>query len=149
MKVYRIIYLLIDGTNLLGLSIVTFSDKMRGKSNFTLKAVARLVEIFDLPAKYLLKRNDGISPITLEREKGEKISARVRRKSPFKNLLNKMGKRNFLYDAWQSFWSYQKVHFPKKCKAKLNSLTKTLPSSLKFLANLLNIFLNVTTIKNF
>lgn len=109
---------------LLGLSVVTFSDKMRGKSNFTLKAVARLVEIFDLPAKYLLKRNDGISPITSESERGKKISARVRRKSPFKNLLNEMGKRNFLYDTLAKLLELSKGTLSEKMQSKVKFTDK-------------------------
>ncbi|MBR4904813.1 MAG: GIY-YIG nuclease family protein [Selenomonadaceae bacterium] len=83
--------------NLLGLTSVTVSDKLRGKSNFTVKAVDKLVEIFNLPAEYLLERDDGLSPITSEAERCKKISARVRHNSPFKNLLSEMEKRNLLY----------------------------------------------------
>lgn len=83
--------------NLLGLTSVTISDKLRGKSNFTVKAVDKLVEIFNLPAEYLLERDDGLSPITSEAERCKKISARVRHNSPFKNLLREMEKRNLLY----------------------------------------------------
>ena len=43
---------------LLGLSQSSISRKMRGKVRFTAKDIARLVEIFGLPAEYLMARDD-------------------------------------------------------------------------------------------
>ncbi|MBR2775264.1 MAG: GIY-YIG nuclease family protein [Selenomonadaceae bacterium] len=43
--------------NLLGLSQATVSEKMHDKLNFTAKDIAKLEEIFGLPAEYLLKRD--------------------------------------------------------------------------------------------
>ena len=42
----------------LGLCRQSISFKMRGEVNFTEKDIAKLVEIFDKPADYLMKRDD-------------------------------------------------------------------------------------------
>lgn len=42
---------------LLGVTKAAISAKMRGKKNFTKEQVAKLEEIFGLPAEYLLKRD--------------------------------------------------------------------------------------------
>ena len=43
---------------ILNLSRPTVSDKMRDKQNFTAEQIAKLVEIFNKPADYLMKRDD-------------------------------------------------------------------------------------------
>ena len=43
---------------ILGVTKAAVSAKMRGKLNFTEKDKAKLVEIFDKPAEYLLARDD-------------------------------------------------------------------------------------------
>ena len=43
---------------LMGLSFSSVSLKMRGKVRFTAKDIAKLVEIFGLPAEYLMARDD-------------------------------------------------------------------------------------------
>lgn len=43
---------------LMGLSMVNISRKMRNERNFTAKDIAKLVEIFGLPAEYLMARED-------------------------------------------------------------------------------------------
>ena len=37
---------------------VSISNKIRGKQNFTAEQIAKLVEIFNKPAEYLMKRDD-------------------------------------------------------------------------------------------
>ncbi|MBR1645271.1 MAG: GIY-YIG nuclease family protein [Selenomonadaceae bacterium] len=44
--------------NIMRLSKTTFSNKMRGRYNFTAKDIAKLVEIFGLSAEYLMARDD-------------------------------------------------------------------------------------------
>ena len=71
---------------LLGISQVNISRKMRGERSFTRKDIAKLVEIFGLPAEYLLERDDGvIMPLS------------NRGKTPYKNLLNEIQKRKMTY----------------------------------------------------
>ncbi len=43
---------------LLGLSYKAISKKMHGEKNFTAEEISKLVEIFGLPAEYLMKRTD-------------------------------------------------------------------------------------------
>ncbi len=82
---------------LLGLSSVNISNKMRGRYHFTEKDVAKLVEIFDLPAEYLMKRTDCL-PATISKEEGIlKVSLSRRGYSPFKNLQSEMNKKNITY----------------------------------------------------
>ena len=47
-------------SRVLGLTDNVFSNKMRGRKNFTAEQVAKLVEIFSKPAEYLLARDEGI-----------------------------------------------------------------------------------------
>lgn len=56
LKKYRFTYVAL--AERMGLSIANFSRKMRGERNFTAKDIAKLVEIFDKPAKYLIARNN-------------------------------------------------------------------------------------------
>ncbi len=71
---------------LMGLAVMTVSDKMRGACRFTAKDVAKLVAIFDLPAEYLMERDDGL-PIMLSK-RGE---------TSYKNLSDEMEKRQLSY----------------------------------------------------
>ena len=48
-----------DLGKLMGLSHQSVSEKMGGKKNFTAENIAKLVEIFKLPAEYLMARDDG------------------------------------------------------------------------------------------
>ncbi|MBE8952068.1 MAG: helix-turn-helix transcriptional regulator [Quinella sp. 1Q7] len=59
---------------------------MRGACRFTAKDVAKLVAIFDLPAEYLMERDDGL-PIMLSK-RGE---------TSYKNLSDEMEKRQLSY----------------------------------------------------
>ena len=59
---------------------------MRGERNFTRKDIAKLVEIFGLPAEYLLARDDGVVVTTSNRGK-----------TLYKNLFNEMQKRKMTY----------------------------------------------------
>lgn len=65
---------------LLGFSFQTFSAKMRCLCNFTAKDIAKLVEIFELPAEYLFQRYDAGSCTEL--------STSYCQETPFKNLIN-------------------------------------------------------------
>ena len=82
---------------LLDLSHQNISLKMSGKKNFTAKDSAKLVEIFDKPAEYLMARDDGLPAIMTETEKSAKSSKAHRGDSPFKNLLSEMDNHNVTY----------------------------------------------------
>ncbi|MBQ6296433.1 MAG: GIY-YIG nuclease family protein [Selenomonadaceae bacterium] len=69
---------------LLGITKEAVSVKMRGKQNFTAEQIAKLVEIFDKPAEYLVARDDGM-PFSVCKD------------SPFKNLLMEMDKHKITY----------------------------------------------------
>ena len=104
----------------LNLSDVTVSDKLRGKSNFTVNAVDKLVEIFNLPAEYLLERDDGISPITSEAERCKKISTRVRHKSPYKNLLSEIDAQHLSYKRLADLLGLSQCTVSEKMCGKYN-----------------------------
>lgn len=82
---------------LLTLNHETVSSKMRGEQNFTEHQIDKLVEIFGLPAEYLIQRTDGLSAITSRDELGAKSSAAQRLYSPYKNLLCEMDKQQMSY----------------------------------------------------
>ncbi len=103
---------------LLGLSLATVSQKMRGEHNFTEKDVAKLVEIFDKPIEYLLPS-----------EAYMKKADPRRSYSPYQNLLHELDIRRMSYhylatllNMTQSAVS-RKMHgeynFTNKDKAKL------------------------------
>ena len=96
-------------SKLLGLSLCTFSDKMRNKYNFTAEQIAKLVEIFDKPAEYLLKRDDG-----------KEISRAKQYETPFKNLLAAMFERNLSYASLANLLGLSRPVFSKKMLDKQN-----------------------------
>ena len=73
---------------IMGLSIMNFSNKMRGKIKFTDADKAQIVKFFGLSAEYLFQRED-----RTETKKKE------RRKSQFKNLLSELDAHNLTYAA--------------------------------------------------
>lgn len=73
---------------LLGISQVNISRKMAGLRKFTNKDIAKLVEIFNKPAEYLLARDDGLDSTPTNRGK-----------SPYKNLLQEIINQKFTYTA--------------------------------------------------
>lgn len=87
---------------LMGLKVMTISDKMLGRYNFTEKDIAKLVEIFDKPADYLLARDDGLS-----------IKLSKRGKTPYKNFsgrdeqtttfVQRIGKAHELVEGFHFF----------------------------------------------
>lgn len=83
---------------LLGLVGGTVSDKMTTKQNFTADQIAKLVEIFNKHADYLMKRDDNLPFITSKEKLGAESSAAQRDDSPYKNLLAEMDKRNLSYN---------------------------------------------------
>lgn len=81
---------------LLGMIQQTFSEKMRGRKNFTAKDVDKLVKVFELPAEYLLARDDGL-PTMISGVKGfAKLPVKYRGSSPFKNLIAEMDANRIL-----------------------------------------------------
>ena len=78
---------------------MNFSAKMNGKCNFSEEEWAKLVEIFGMPADYLMFRSDGLPAITSKAEKNAKISAAHRHNTPFKNLLCEINEHKLSYRA--------------------------------------------------
>ena len=76
---------------------MNFSAKMNGKCNFSEAEWAKLVEIFGLPADYLMFRSDGLPAIISKAEKNAKISKSKRKNTPYKNLVCEMEKKQLTY----------------------------------------------------
>ncbi len=105
---------------MLGLSSSsTFSNKILGRYNFTAKYIAKLVEIFNLPAEYLMARTDGLSATISKTESLAKISEVKRGYSPFKNLLNEIDKRQFTYRGLSKLTGICKSSLPLKMSGKV------------------------------
>ncbi len=83
---------------LLSISRKTFSDKMTTKQNFTAEQIAKLVEIFNKPADYLMVRDDGLPATKSKEETSLKMSMARRSDTHYKNLLCEMNKRNLSYN---------------------------------------------------
>ena len=98
-------------SRVLGLTNNVFSNKMRGRRNFTVKDIAKLVEIFGKPAEYLMTRCDGLPAITSKEEKNAKISAAYRQDTPFKNLIYKISEHNLSTDHLQNLLAYHFLRF--------------------------------------
>lgn len=104
---------------LLGLSSVNFSNKMNGRCYFTNKDKANLIKIFNLPAEYLMARDNGL-PATTSATKGfVKISVGKRGYSPYKNLLNEMNKRQLTYRGLSKLTGICKSSLPLKMSGKV------------------------------
>ena len=84
---------------LMKLPTTNFSAKIRGVCNFSETEWAKLVEIFDKPADYLMVRCDGLPAITSKADKNVKISAARRQDTQFKNLLYEMDNRQLSYKS--------------------------------------------------
>ena len=77
-----------------------------------------------MSAEYLLNRDDGLSPIKSETERCAKISARVRHKSPYKNLLNEMDKRHILYTELAELLNLSRGTVSEKIAGKVKFMDK-------------------------
>lgn len=108
---------------LLGISQVNISRKMRGERNFTRKDIAKLVEIFGLPAEYLLERDDEVVVTTSNRGK-----------TPYKNLFNELQKRKMTYTVLGELLGYPSH---KSISEKMQSRRKF---TAKDIAKLVEIF---------
>lgn len=84
---------------LLDLRVVNVSQRMRGICNFSETEWAKLAEIFDKPAEYLMVRCDGLPAITSIAAKNAKISVAHRPNTQFKNLRNEIEKRQLSNNA--------------------------------------------------
>lgn len=103
---------------LLGIKDTAISNKMLGKKNFTASQIAKLVELFDKPAEYLMLRDDGLPAVMIKPRSGAnnplfgkhhtiesraKMSANRRNESPYKNLLCELDVRKLSYTALGKF----------------------------------------------
>ena len=109
---------------LLGLARRTVSEKMRGEYNFTAQNIAKLVEIFDKPAEYLIARDDGLPAITSKAVTSSKISMSRRHKSPFKNLIDAMAERQLLYAALAKLLGLSSGNFSNKIRGNIKFTEK-------------------------
>ncbi len=117
---------------LLGLATVTFSDKMRGKLHFTEKDATKFIEIFGLPAEYLLERDDGLPSMASAMDKSKKISARVRRNSPYKNLLCEMNKLHIFYISLAELLNLSQGTLSEKMQGKVKFTAKDISKLVEF-----------------
>lgn len=99
---------------------VSISDKMYGRRNFTAKDIAKLVEILDKPAEYLMTRDDGLPATMTETEKSAKRSKERRGDSSFKNLLSEMDKKQLTYDGLAKLLGLVRPTFSAKMRGKQN-----------------------------
>ena len=104
---------------LLGLSSSNFRNKISGRCHFTKKDVNKLVEIFGLPAEYLMARDDGLSATTSMAESFAKVSADRRSESPYKNLLGEIDKRHLTYRGLSKLTGISKSALPLKISGKV------------------------------
>jgi group I intron endonuclease len=88
------------------------SNKMYGKYNFTGKDIAKLVEIFEKPADYLMKRDDS--------EVCEKPLMARRYETPFKNLLAEISSRQLNYSSLGKFLNLSQQVISDKMHGKQN-----------------------------
>ena len=109
---------------LLGVSVVTLSDKMRCKAKFTERQSAKLENIFGLPAEYLLARDDGLPAVTVRAELSAKSSAIQRAYSPYKNLLAEMDTRNLSYTGLAVLLGLERKNLSDKMRGKLKFSVK-------------------------
>ena len=94
---------------IVGLPQQSVSEKMRGKQNFTMRQIDKLVEFFGLLAEYLLARDDGLPTIISKLHK-----------TPYKNLLNEMEKHNLDYKALAKMLGFAKQNVSARMRGKQN-----------------------------
>ena len=94
---------------LLGISQANLSRKMLGERLFTRKDIAKLVEIFGMPAEYLLARDDG--QIMVPSNRG---------KTPFKNLAKELQQQNISYTDLGKLLGLSHESISEKMRCKKN-----------------------------
>lgn len=102
-----------DLSKLLGLSQANFSRKMIGLRKFTNKDIAKLVEIFNKPAEYLLARDDGLDSTPTNRGK-----------SIYKNLLQEIINQKMTYTALGELLGLSHQSVSEKMHGKKNFTAK-------------------------
>ena len=94
------------------LSQSSISFKMSGNQNFTAEQVDKLEKIFGLPAEYLLARDDGKNALS------------KKCKTPYKNLLAEMKKRQLTYTALAKLLGLSPVTVSDKMRGIYNFTAK-------------------------
>lgn len=94
---------------LIGISQANLSRKMLGERLFTRKDIAKLVEIFGMPAEYLLARDDG--QIMVPSNRG---------KTPFKNLAKELQQQNISYTDLGKLLGLSHESISEKMRCKKN-----------------------------
>ena len=96
---------------LLGMPRPTLPEKMRNIKGFTAVEVFKLEKIFNLPAEYLMARDDGqiFSPC---------------KNSPFKNLLMELDEHNITYRELAKLFGYGETNISQKMSGRKNFTTK-------------------------
>ena len=103
---------------LMGLSFMSFSNRMRGKRNFTAEDITKLVEIFGLSADYLMSRDDGLPATISKMELSAKSSASKRFDNPFKNLTAELNAHNLSYSELAKLMGLSFVTVSDKMRGK-------------------------------
>lgn len=98
---------------IVGLPRQGFSEKMCGNQNFTMSQIDKFVEFFELPAEYLMARDDGV-PTTVSKL----------HKTPYKNLLKEMEKHNLDYKALAKILGFAKQNVSARMRGKQNFTAK-------------------------
>lgn len=90
---------------------MTLPPKMRGISDFKAVEVIKLEKIFNLPAEYLMARDDGqiFSPS---------------KNSPFKNLLIELDERKITYRELAKLLGFNETTISEKMSGRRNFTTK-------------------------
>ena len=124
---------------LMNLSQPALSMKLNDKLPWMEADIAKLVEIFELPAEYLLARDDGKLPLTPALRSGEnnyffgmhhsdenrmKFSENNRADTPYKNLLGEMVKRCISYRNLAVFLDISQVNISRKMRGERNFTRK-------------------------
>ena len=112
----------------LGLKPSTISYKMLGKSNFTKKDIAKLVEIFCLPAEYLMERDESLPIVNMVEqyslEHFSKIAIAEREETHFKNLLAEIDKHLFTYVSLAKLLNLSPTTISRKMRGQKNFTAK-------------------------
>ena len=98
---------------LFGVSQANISRKMLAVRKFTNKDIAKLVEIFELPAEYLMARDDGLEATPTNRGK-----------TPYKNLLKEITDRKMTYAEIGELLGFTHQSVSEKMRCKKNFTAK-------------------------
>ena len=100
-------------SKLTGISKSALPLKISGKVKFTADEIAKLVELFELPADYLMARDDGLATALSNYHKTQ-----------YKSLLNEINSRKLSYTAVAKLLGLSRTNFSNKMLGKYNFTAK-------------------------